>query len=218
MDTTIKHQFSDVEDSDEDGDEPDDEEDDECDADSTPKTLSRSTSPQTYAVNKPFSSSRATKHPDTGRNPPKEQLDVSLPGFEDDLTLEQSSTYSELCPHQLLSPCWDSPCQRYMLSSRDSSPLRADSPRRDLSIRGDFSPLRQLSPVRPAGSEPTGQRAQSPLGRNKGLLRAASPRRGFYQYRAHVDQGRSVRFQTTPHRQVVGMRSDLGTVCIYALL
>ncbi|KAA0711580.1 Transcription factor HIVEP2 [Triplophysa tibetana] len=209
VDTTIKHQFSDVEDSDEDGDEPDDEEDDECDGDSTPKTLSRSTSPQTYAVNKPFSSSRATKHPDTGRNPLKEQLDVSLPGFEDDLTLEQSSTYSELCPPQLLSPCWDSPCQRYMLSSRDSSPLRAVFPRRDLSIRGDFSPLRQLSPVRPAGSEPTGQRAQSPLGRSKGLPRAASPRRGSYQYRAHVDQGRSVRFQTTPHRPVIEVRSDL---------
>ncbi|KAI7805053.1 hypothetical protein IRJ41_024456, partial [Triplophysa rosa] len=211
VDTTIKHQFSDVEDSDEDGDELDDEEDDECDGDSTPKTLSRSTSPQPYAVNKPFSSSRATKHPNTSRNPPKEQLEVSLPGFEDDLTLEQSSPYSELCPPQLLSPCWDSPRQRYMLSSRDSSPLRAVSPRRDLSIRGDFSPLRQLLPVRPAGSEPNGQRAQSPLGRNKGVLMAASPRRGSYQYRAHVDQGRSVRFQTTPHRPAVGVLSDMGT-------
>lgn len=226
VDTTIKHQFSDVEDSDgadEDGDEPDDEEDDECDGDSTPRTLSRSTSPQPYAVNKPFLSNRATKHPDTSRDPPKEQLEVSSPSFEDDLTLEQSSTYSELCPPQLLSPCWDSPRQRYMcprgdlspqrhlLSSCDSSPLRAVSPRRDLSVRGDFSPLRQLSPVRPAGSDPTEQRAQSPLGRHKGVLRAASPRRGSYQYRAHVDQGRSVRFQTSPHRPVVGVCSDVGT-------
>lgn len=222
MDTTIKHQFSDVEDSDEDGDEPDDEEDDECDGDSTPKTLSRSTSPQPYAVNKPSLSSRATCC-----NPPKGQLEVSSPSFEDDLSLEQSSTYSELCPPQLLSPCWDSPRQRYMcprgdlspqrhlLSSRDSSPLRAVSPRRDLTIRGDFSPLRQLSPVRPAGSDPTGQRAQSPLGRHKGVLRAASPRRGSYQYRVHVDQGRSVRFQTSPHKPVVGVRSDMGTVCFY---
>nr|XP_055027688.1 human immunodeficiency virus type I enhancer-binding protein 2 homolog [Misgurnus anguillicaudatus]XP_055027689.1 human immunodeficiency virus type I enhancer-binding protein 2 homolog [Misgurnus anguillicaudatus]XP_055027690.1 human immunodeficiency virus type I enhancer-binding protein 2 homolog [Misgurnus anguillicaudatus]XP_055027691.1 human immunodeficiency virus type I enhancer-binding protein 2 homolog [Misgurnus anguillicaudatus]XP_055027692.1 human immunodeficiency virus type I enha len=217
--TPNKHQFSDVEDSDgvdEDGDEPEDEEDDECDGDSTPKTLSRSTSPQPYAVNKPFFSSRVTKpYHDTSLNPSKEQLEISFPGTEDDFT------YSELCPPQLLSPCWDSPRPRYtcprgdlspqghLLSSRDSSPLRAVSPRRDLSIRGDFSPIQQLSLVRPASSDSIG-RAQSPMGRQKGVLRAASPRRGSYQHRAHVDQGRSVRFQTSPHRPVFGVLSDMG--------
>lgn len=221
VETTVKHQFSDAEDSDGiDEDEPDDDEDDECDGDSTPKTLSRSTSPQSYAVNKPCLSGCLPKHFDPSRNPPKEQLGVSSPSIDDDLTFEQSSSSSEPCPPQLLSPCWDCPHQRYMsprgdlspqrhlLSSRDSSPLRAVSPRRDLSIRGDFSPIRQLSPVRPTGSDPSGQRAQSPLGRQKGVLRAVSPRRGSYQHRTLMDPGRSVRFQASPLRPVIGVRSD----------
>ncbi|KAK2879143.1 hypothetical protein Q8A67_019934 [Cirrhinus molitorella] len=223
VETTIKHQFSDAEDSDGvDEDEPDDDEDDECDGDSTPKTLSRSTSPQSYAVNKPCLSGCLPKHFDPSRYPPKEQLGVSSPSIDDDLTFEQSSSSSEPCPPQLLSPCWDSPRQRYMsprgdlsphrhlLSSRDSSPLRGVSPRRDLSIRGDFLPIRQLSPVRPTGSDPSGQRAQSPLGRQKGVLRAVSPRRGSYQHRTHVDPGRSVRFQASPLRPFTGLRSDTG--------
>ncbi len=218
VETTIKHQFSDAEDSDGfDEDEPDDEEDDECDGDSTPKTLSRSTSPQSYAVN--------PKHFDPSCNPLKEQLRVSSPSIDDDLTFEQLSSSSEPCPPQLLSPCWDSPRQRYMsprgdlspqrhlLSSCDSSPLRAVSPKRDLSIRGDYSPIRQLSPVRPRGSDPTGQRAQSPLGRQKGVLRAMSPRRGSYQHRTLMDPGRSVRFQASPLRPVIGVRTDTRMVC-----
>lgn len=226
VETTVKHQFSDAEDSDGvDEDEPDDEEDDECDGDSTPKTLSRSTSPQSYAVNKPCLSGCLPKHFDPSRNPPKEQLGVSSPSIDDDLNFEQSSSSSEPCPPQLLSPCWDSPRQRYMsprgdlspqrhlLSSRDSSPLRAVSPRRDLSIRGDFSPIRQLSPVRPTGSDPSGQRAQSPLGRQKGVLRAMSPWRGSYQHRTLMDLGRSVRFQASPLRPVIGVRTDTRMVC-----
>lgn len=226
VETTVKHQFSDAEDSDGvDEDEPDDEEDDECDGDSTPKTLSRSTSPQSYAVNKPCLSGCLPKHFDPSRNPLKEQLGVSSPSIDDDLNFEQSSSSSEPCPPQLLSPCWDSPRQRYMsprgdlspqrhlLSSRDSSPLRAVSPRRDLSIRGDFSPIRQLSPVRPTGSDPSGQRAQSPLGRQKGVLRAMSPWRGSYQHRTLIDLGRSVRFQASPLRPVIGVRTDTRMVC-----
>ncbi|XP_073683093.1 transcription factor HIVEP2 [Garra rufa] len=223
VEAAIKHQFSDAEDSDGvDEDEPDDDEDDECDGDSTPKTLSRSTSPQSYAVNKPCLSGCLPKYSDPSRNPPKEQLGDSSPSIDDDLTFEQSSSSSEPYPPQLLSPCWDSPRQRYMsprgdlsphrhlLSSRDSSPLRGVSPRRDLSIRGDFSPIRQLSPVRPTGSDPSGQRAQSPLGRQKGVLRAVSPRRGSYQHRTHMDPGRSVRFQASPLRPIIGVRSDPG--------
>ncbi|RXN29456.1 transcription factor HIVEP2-like protein [Labeo rohita] len=223
VETTIKHQFSDAEDSDGvDEDEPDDDEDDECDGDSTPRTLSRSTSPQSYALYKPCLSGCLPKHFDPSRNRPKEQLGVSSLSIDDDLTFEQSSSSSEPCPPQLLSPCWDSPRQRYMsprgdlsprchlLSSRDSSPLRGVSPRRDLSIRGDFSPIRQLSPVRPTGSDPSGQRAQSPLGRQKGVLRAVSPRRGSYQHRTLMDPGRSVRFQASPLRPIIGVRSDTG--------
>ncbi|XP_052009753.1 human immunodeficiency virus type I enhancer-binding protein 2 homolog [Xyrauchen texanus] len=222
METTIKHQFSDVEDSDEDGDEPDDEEDDECDGDSTPKTLSRSTSPQPYAVSKPCLSSCLMKHLDTSRNPPKEQLEIFSSRIEDDLTLEQSSKSFELCPPQLLSPCWDSPRQRYicprgdlspqrhLLSTCDSSPLRAISPRRDLCFRGDFSPVFQLSLVRPmpTGADPSGQRAQSPLGRQKVVLRAVSPQKGSYQHRANMEQGRSTRFQSSPPRPVIGVHSE----------
>ncbi|XP_016295994.1 transcription factor HIVEP2-like [Sinocyclocheilus anshuiensis] len=223
VETTIKHQFSDAENSDGvDEGEPDDDEDDECDGDSTPKTLSRSTSPQSYAVNKPCLSSCLPKLFDPSCNPPKEQLGVSSPSIDDDQTFEQSSSPSEPCPPQLLSPCWDSPRQRYMsprgdlspqrhlLSSRDSSPLRAVSPRRDLSIRGDFSPIRQLSPVRPTCSDPSGQRAQSPLGRQKGVLRAVSPQRGCFQHRTLTDPGRSVRFQASPLRPVIGVRIDTG--------
>ncbi|XP_048046385.1 transcription factor HIVEP2 [Megalobrama amblycephala] len=223
LETTIKHQFSDVEDSDGvDDDEPDDDEDDECDGDSTPKTLSRSTSPQSYAVNKPCLSACLPKHFDPNRNLPKEQLEISSQSLEDDLTFEQSSSSFESCPPQLLSPCWDSPRQRYIsprgnlspqrhpLSCRELSPLRAISPRRDLSIRGDFSPVRQLSPVRPTGSDPSGQRAQSPLGRQKGVLRAVSPRRGSYQHRTLMDPGRSVRFQASPLRPIIGVHSDTG--------
>uniref|UniRef100_A0A8C2HJH1 HIVEP zinc finger 2b n=1 Tax=Cyprinus carpio TaxID=7962 RepID=A0A8C2HJH1_CYPCA len=220
---TVKHQFSDAEDSDAvDEDEQDDDEDDECDGDSTPKTLSRSTSPQSYAVNKLCLSGCLPKHFDPSRNPLKEQLGVSSPSTDDDLTFEQSSSSSEPCPPQLLTPCWDSPRQRYMspkgdlspqrhhLSSHDSSPLWAISPRRDLSIRGDFSPIWQLSPVRPTGLDPLGQRAQSPLGRQKGVLRAMSPRRGSYQHRTLMDPGRSMRFQASPFQPVIGVRTDTG--------
>ncbi|XP_052001716.1 transcription factor HIVEP2-like [Xyrauchen texanus] len=208
METTLKHQFSDVEDSDENGDEPDDEEGDECHGDFTPKTLSRSTSPQPYAVNKPCLSSCLMKHMDTIRNLPKEQLEASSLGIEEDLTLEQSSIFFELCPPQLLSPCWDLPLQRnisprgdlspkhHLLSSFDSSPLRAVSPRRDLS-------LRELSPVRLIHTR------ADPSGHQKGMLRVVSPLRGSYQHRAHVDQGRSIRYQSSNLRPIIGVQSEI---------
>ncbi|KAI4884587.1 hypothetical protein NFI96_034558, partial [Prochilodus magdalenae] len=223
--TTIKHQFSDADDSDggdEDGDEPDDEEDDEYDGDSTPRTISRSTSPQPCAVNKTLSSSSSTKSLDTGNNP-KERLETSSLCNEEDLTLEQASSSFDPCPPYLLSPCWDSPYQRYicprgdlspqglLAPGKDTSPLRAISPRRDLNIRGDLSPIRQLSPARPMspGTDMSRHRAPSPRGRHRGMLRATSPRRGAYQHRAYLDQGRGMRFEASPLRQPIGMHSEM---------
>lgn len=221
VDTTIKHQFSDADDSDggdEDGDEPDDDEEDEYDGDSTPRTLSRSTSPQACAVNKTSPSSCFTKNLDT-----KERSDASSLSNEDDLTLEQASSSYDHCPSHLLSPCWDSPHQRYICPrgdlspqghlspGRDTSPLRAISPRRDLSIRGDLSPIRQLSPVRPMspGTDVSRHRAPSPRGRQRGMLRATSPRRGSYHHRTYLDQGRCMRFEASHLRQAIGMHPEM---------
>ncbi|XP_072545393.1 transcription factor HIVEP2 [Salminus brasiliensis] len=225
VNTAIKHQFSDADDSDggdEDGEEPDDEEDDEYDGDSTPRTLSRSTSPQPCTVNKTFPSSCFPKSLDTG-NTPKERFEATSLSNEDDLTLEQASSTFDPCPPHLLSPCWDSPHQRYICPrgdlspqshlspGRDTSPLRAISPRRDLNIRGDLSPNRQLSPVRPMspGTDVSRHRAPSPRGRHRGMLRAASPRRGSYQHRAYLDQGRGMRFDASALRQTIGVHPEL---------
>ncbi|KAG9268707.1 transcription factor HIVEP2 [Astyanax mexicanus] len=223
--TTIKHQFSDADDSDggdEDGEEPDDEEDDEYDGDSTPRTLSRSTSPQPCAVNNTFPSSCFTRSSDSG-NTPRDRFEASSLSNEDDFSLEQASSSFDPCPPHLLSPCWDSPHQRYMCPrgdlspqghlspGRDTSPLRAISPRRDLNIRGDLSPNRQLSPVRPIspGTDVSRHRAPSPRGRHRGMLRAASPRRGSYQHRAYMDQGRGMRFEASSLRQTIGLRPEM---------
>ncbi|XP_066524599.1 transcription factor HIVEP2 [Hoplias malabaricus] len=225
VDTTIKHQFSDADDSeggDEDGDEQEDEEDDEYDGDSTPRTLSRSTSPQPCAFNKTFPSICSTKSLDTHRNV-KERVEASSLSNEDDLILEQASSSFDPCPPHLLSPCWDSPHQRYICPKgdlspqghlspvRDTSPLRAISPRKDLNIRGDLSPIRQLSPVRPMspGTDVSRHRAPSPRGRHRGMLRATSPRRGSYQHRSYLDQGRGRRFESSSLRQSIGMHPDM---------
>ncbi|KAL6477654.1 hypothetical protein MHYP_G00134890 [Metynnis hypsauchen] len=224
VETTIKHQFSDADDSDggdEDGDEPDDEEDDEYDGDSTPRTISRSTSPQPFTVNKTSPSSCSTKSLDTGNNL-KERYEACSLGSEDDLPLEQASSSFDPCPPHLLSPCWDSPHQRYICprgelspqghlsSGKDTPPLRAISPRRDLNIRGDLSPIRQLSPVRPMspGTDVSRHRATSPRGRHRGMLKATSPRRGSYQHRAYLDQGRGMRLES-PLRQPIGMHPEM---------
>ncbi|XP_062863056.1 human immunodeficiency virus type I enhancer-binding protein 2 homolog, partial [Trichomycterus rosablanca] len=197
--TAIKHQFSDVDDSDvgdEDGDEPDDEEDDEYDY-STPRTQSRSTSPQSYTVNKPFSSICITK------------------SNEDDQTLDQASTSVDTSTSQLLSPCWDTPYQRYRCLKGDlspqghlspprvTSPLRPLSPRKDLKIRGDLSPVRQLSPLRPIspGADVTRYRAPSPRGQHKG--------RGTYQHRSFLDPARGMRCESAPLRQSIGTNPEM---------
>uniref|UniRef100_A0A4W4F980 C2H2-type domain-containing protein n=1 Tax=Electrophorus electricus TaxID=8005 RepID=A0A4W4F980_ELEEL len=224
-DVAGKSIFSDPDDSDggdEDGDEPDDEEDDEYDGDSTPRTLSRSTSPQQGTVNKPFNSGCFTRSLDTGSNP-KERLEAVTLCNEDDLTLEQAGTSFDPCPPHLLSPCWESPHQRYICPrgdhlpqshlspGRDTSPLRAISPRSDLSIRGDLSPIHQLSPVRPVSprTDLSRNRAHSPHGRHRGMPRAASPRKSSYQHRAYLDQGRGLRFEISPLRQTIGIQPEV---------
>ncbi|XP_027028006.2 transcription factor HIVEP2 [Tachysurus fulvidraco] len=208
IDAAIKHQFSDADDSDvgeEDGDEPDDDEDDEYDGDSTPRTHSRSTSPQPYTINKPFPSTCFTKNLD-----PKESFDASSVSNEDDLILEQTSNTFDPCTSQLLSPCWDSPHQRNICIQRDLSqqghlaPGRAPSPlrplfsRQDVNIRGDLSPIRQLSPVRPIspGTDASRYRTSSPRG-HRGMLRAASPRRGTYQHRCYVELSREMKCEAS---------------------
>ncbi|MCI4382558.1 hypothetical protein PGIGA_G00016210 [Pangasianodon gigas] len=221
MDASIKHQFSDADDSDggeEDGDEPDDDEDDEYDGDSTPRTHSRSTSPQPYTINKPFPSICFTKNLD-----PKERLEASSVSNEDDLTLEQTSTSFDPCTPQLLSPCWDSPHQRniclrgdlcpqsHLTPGRAPSPLRPIFPRRDVNIRGDLSPIRQLSPVRPISpmTDVSRYRASSPRGQHRGMLRAASPRRGTYQHRSYVDSSREMKCEASALRQYNAMYTEM---------
>ncbi|KAI5102472.1 hypothetical protein C0J45_7824 [Silurus meridionalis] len=221
MDAAIKHQFSDVDDSDggeEDGDEPDDDEDDEYDGDSTPRTHSRSTSPQPYTISKPFPSICFTKNLD-----PKESLEASSVSNEDDLTLEQTSTSYDLCTPQLLSPRWDSPHQRniclrgdltsqgHPIPGRAPSPLRPILSRRDVNIRGDLSPIRQLSPARPVSpaTDVSRYRASSPRGQHRGMLRATSPRRGAYQHRSYLDSSREMKCEASAFKQTTAMYPEM---------
>lgn len=221
MDAAIKHQFSDADDSDggeEDGDEPDEDEDDEYDWDSTPRTHSRSTSPQPYTINKSFPSICFTKNLDS-----KERLEASSVSNEDDLTLEQTSTSYDPCTLQLLSPSWDSPHQRNICLRGDllsqsqptpgriPSPLRPIFPRGDVNIRGDLSPIRQLSPVRPISpaTDASRFRGSSPRGQHRGMLRAASPRRGSYQHRCYVDSGREMKCESSALKQTIAMYTEM---------
>lgn len=205
--TAIKHQFSDVDDSDgdEDGDEPDDEEEDEYDY-FTPRTQSRSTSPQFYTAIKPFSSiSKST---------------------DDDQTLDQTSTLVDTSTSpQLLSPCWDLPYQRYrslkgdlspqghLSPTRATSPLRPISPRKDLNIRGDLSPVRQHSPFRPIspGTDVTRHRVPSPRGQHKAT--AASPGRGGYQHKSYLDSTFGMRCESALLRENIGKHPEM--VCSF---
>lgn len=221
MDAAIKHQFSDADDSDggeEDGDEPDDDDDDDYDGDSTPRTLSRSTSPQPYTCNKPFPSICFTKNLD-----PKERPEASSVSNEDELTLEQTSTSFDPCSPQLLSPSWDSPYQRnicvrgdlspqgHPIPGRAPSPLRPIFPRRDVNMRGDLSPICQLSPVRPISpvTDVSKYRASSPRGQHRGILKAASPRRGTYQHRSYVDSSREIKCEASTLRQTIAMYQEM---------
>uniref|UniRef100_A0A3B3UI98 Transcription factor HIVEP2-like n=1 Tax=Poecilia latipinna TaxID=48699 RepID=A0A3B3UI98_9TELE len=169
---TTKHQFSDAEDSDgmdEEADEIDeeDEEDDEYEGDSTPKLLSRSTSPQSCGVTSVSVTVSSAIHgcslaalPGTdvhqqssGKRSsadnrfalPTEPREKSVD--EDSLSmlpLDQTSLLFDPYSSYLLSPGWESPI-------REPSPsrLRYPSPRRELSPRGRSSPRWDSSPLRP---------------------------------------------------------------------
>ncbi|XP_030644085.1 transcription factor HIVEP2 [Chanos chanos] len=222
VDTTIKHQFSDVDDSDggdEDGDELDDDEDEEYDGDSTPKTISRSTSPQSHAINRPLPTSCFTKHSSM-------EIHVASTSKGDDLTVslpEQPRTFHP-CPSHPVLPVCDPPTHRYLspigdMSPRghlfpvqDSSPVRAVCHRSDLSIRSDVLPMRKLSPARPIspGTDMSRQRPLSPQVRQRGALRAVSPRRGSYQHRAHLDHSRGIRCEISSLKQTTEVKSKTG--------
>uniref|UniRef100_A0A3B5LAX2 HIVEP zinc finger 2b n=1 Tax=Xiphophorus couchianus TaxID=32473 RepID=A0A3B5LAX2_9TELE len=169
---TIKHQFSDAEDSegmDEEADEidEDDEEDDEYEGDSTPKLLSRSTSPQSCGVTSVSVTVSSAIHgcslaalpgadvhqQSSGKRSstenrftlPTEPREKSVD--EDSLSmlpLDQTSLLFDPYSSYLLSPGWESPI-------REPSPsrLRYPSPRRELSPRGRSSPRWDSSPLRP---------------------------------------------------------------------
>ncbi|TSO25144.1 Transcription factor HIVEP2 [Bagarius yarrelli] len=221
IDAAIKHQFSDADDTDggeEDGDEPDDDEDDEYDGDFTPRTHSRSTSPQPYTINKPFPPICSTKN-----LYPKERLEGSSVSNEDDLTPEETSSTFDPCSSQLLSPCWDSPHQRNICSRGDLSPQghlapgRAPSPlkpifsRRDINFRGDLSPIRQLSPVRPISpvTDVSRYRTTSPRGQHRGMFRAASPRKGAYQNRSILETSREMKCEASALKQTMTMNPEM---------
>lgn len=90
-----------------------------------------------------------------------------------------------------------------------SSPLRGVSPKREVCFRRDTSPLHQLSPggslcpraLSPLGHDGGGmvRRELSPRGRQRGMLRAVSPRRGSQHSRAPWEQARGARLDTSPH-------------------
>lgn len=173
---TTKHQFSDAEDSegmDEEADEIDeeDEEDDDYEGDSTPKLLSRSTSPQSCGVTSVSVTVSSAIHgcslaalpgadvhqQSSGKRSSAENrfalpTDPREKSVDEDslsmLPLDQTSLLFDPYSSYLLSPGWESPI-------REPSPsrLRYPSPRRELSPRGrssqrwDSSPLRPGSPI-----------------------------------------------------------------------
>ncbi|XP_034015822.1 transcription factor HIVEP2 isoform X2 [Thalassophryne amazonica] len=162
---TIKHQFSDAEDSDgmdEDVDEIDDDEDedDEYEGDSTPKLRSRSTSPQPCRVTSLSVTATALAgvdscHQGSIRQSGADQMRSVLMSEQREKSMDEDSL-SVLSPEQasllfdpysssLLSPGWESPI-------REPSPsrLRYPSPRRELSPRGRSSPRWESSPLRPS--------------------------------------------------------------------
>lgn len=253
--TAIKHQFSDVDDSDgadDDGDEMDEDEDDDDDEDgSTPRTRSRSTSPLPCAINSPHlpsylsqlpsiqvhpsASGRErdahTRQPGEAASELQSRLSEPRPGNDNDsvamssrhattsfhshtsylLSLPRDASVTpqrspSLTPHRSPSPRGRGDCSpQGCLSPRaDSASLRAVSPKRDVCFGRDSSPLQHLSAgslcrALSPGHEGGLRRELSPRGRQRGMLRAVSPRRGSQHSRAPWEQGRGIRLDTSPH-------------------
>lgn len=267
---SIKHQFSDVDDSDgadDDGDEVDEDEDDDDDEDgSTPRTRSRSTSPLPCAINSPHLPSYLSQLPNIQVHPTassrerdtqirhqgeassclasselQSHLSELRPGDDDSVAMSfrhastsfhSSTSYllslprdpslmaqwsPSVTPHRSPSPRGRGDCSpQGGLSPRgDSVSLRAVSPKRDLCFGRDASPLQHLSagPLCRAlspGHEAGVRRELSPRGRQRGMLRAVSPRRGTQHNRAPWEQGRGARLDTSPHRRSATLPSHAG--------
>uniref|UniRef100_A0A8C5PKD6 HIVEP zinc finger 2 n=1 Tax=Leptobrachium leishanense TaxID=445787 RepID=A0A8C5PKD6_9ANUR len=176
--TAIDHQFSDAEESDgDDGDENEDEDDEEDDFDDnqgdlTPKTRSRSTSPQppklsTLSVSACSASQRAS--PDDSQMMEYQRLFLTRERMETQGSMDED--YMLTSEHSS-SPKDFSSCSRHSSPGYDSSPCRDNSPKRYLSLRGDLSPRRHLSPRRDASP----MRHLSPR-KEAALRRELSPRR-----------------------------------------
>ncbi|KAJ8399419.1 hypothetical protein AAFF_G00411310 [Aldrovandia affinis] len=139
------------------------------------------------------------------------------------LSPEHGSTSFEAPLSRLSSPgCGSSPTRepspisrRYLSPKRDLSPrggllhgheaslLRHISPkRRDLSPRSHLSPVPSGRPLSP-GRDNTGRRELSPKSRHRGMIRAASPRRGSHHHLHNVpwDQGQYLLPEAGPFGQ-----------------
>uniref|UniRef100_A0A3Q3ERS0 HIVEP zinc finger 2a n=1 Tax=Labrus bergylta TaxID=56723 RepID=A0A3Q3ERS0_9LABR len=216
------HQFSDADDSEggeEDGDEVDDDEDDEddYDGDSTPKTRSRSTSPQPYSFPSmsitAVASSHSAPHPSitiqiTPQAPPTDQAAMEYQrglqrALGSRLLVPHSSSMDEDLP--VLSPDISSPsssrlsspgldlsgCPSPISPSSSPSPHRYLSPRRDLSPRpAHLSPQREISPLRHISPK-------RDLGVSGGYRRDLSPRRGHLSLLSPLSRPTSPREETT---------------------
>ncbi|XP_037304647.2 transcription factor HIVEP2a [Pungitius pungitius] len=176
------HQFSDADDSDgaeDDGDEEDEDEEDDCDGDSTPKTRSRSTSPQPYGPPSMCVTAVASSYPGP-HLPHRAAPDLLAPadrpplfGYFTTVPSIRITDQTE-CRRGLLAPPprdddLSSPSSRLSSPGPDfpgcpspSSSSSSPSARRYLSPRRDLSPLRHVSPKRDLG----------------GYRRDLSPRRG----------------------------------------
>lgn len=141
---------------------------------------------------------------------------LSLPRDPCSMTPQRSPS---LTPHRSPSPRGRGDCSpQGGLSPRggDSVSLRGISPKRDVCFRRDSSPLQQLSPgplcraISP-GHEGGGVRRElSPRGRQRGMLRAVSPRRGSQHSRAPWEQGRGARLDTSPHGRSAALSLHAG--------
>ncbi|MGH0141134.1 UNVERIFIED_CONTAM: hypothetical protein FKN15_072858 [Acipenser sinensis] len=198
------HQFSDADDSEgaeEEGDEidDDDDDDDEYDGDSTPKTRSRSTSPQPYRFSSLPATAAATSQntPEmlgSTSNPSLISYLVTLPSIQVTQLMAPSeksgdaqvteyqrrfqSAFSEPYKHRLDVP--SSMDEDYMLSPEHSSSSRDLSPSRLSSPGCDSSPHRETSPTSRRYLSP--RRTASPRGhlsprRDASTLRHLSPKR-----------------------------------------
>uniref|UniRef100_A0A4W5QF39 HIVEP zinc finger 2b n=1 Tax=Hucho hucho TaxID=62062 RepID=A0A4W5QF39_9TELE len=232
--TDSKHQFSDADDSDgmdeeiDDIDE-DDDDDDDYDGDSTPKILSRSTSPQPCGVASlsvtatsviqgvssdvhgcplstfhPLPSCLSTyTMPSIDIHPHPHPTSTLLDKEDYSLAMlspDQGCLFFDPYPTCLLSPGWESP-----LREPPPSRLRYPLPRRDLSPRGRSSPRWDTSPLTlsPGGVDMAGKRQRV-------VLRAVSPRRGGSQHR---DSGDKTRQQAKAELVQQGGAIEMDMVC-----